>query len=723
MSGNIGILDPKGKNPNPLTGNPYSDAYRDMAKVWSSLPAYVDASKMIDQIRAHNVILVVSGTGSGKTVLFPNYLMHCFDYKARIAITLPKKSSARSSAQYEADLMDVKLGEEVGYQYRNAGKNTRSDKTKMLYCTDGTLVARLINDPLIKDLDGVIIDEAHERKVNIDFLMYLLRDVLDRRPEFKLIIMSATINQDVFKTYYKKYKYTEMSIGTKPNFPIKSTFLDTELNIGKGEYLTKGIELIQKLMKEKDDGGILFFVTSINETNQLCEQLADLDKSFKDTNVCIPVFSGMDDEAQKMVSDKDYYRGFVKNGRKILVATNVAESSLTIKGIVYVIDSGLELKSSFDPVTRVNILEKGMITHAQATQRMGRTGRTSAGYCYHLYTEKMFTTQMERFPAPSIRNESIGADILRLMGIEGQNQVKTIKEIFSRFPEPPKTHSIEMEFRYLGQLKLIDSDRQDGTLTHMGAMIAYLNIEPSIGMALIAGYRLNCFREVSAIVSVIHETKGSIGSLFVVSDQSANDVNKPAGRHDAKQGKQGKQSANKSNSSKWIVDKFEKKKREFADKTGDHISILKIFREYEANRQNEEQAKQWAYDNFAKRRVFADIYQTYSRMKQQTRDKLSKMDLKKADQAILSMDIKDRIVACFVYGYKYNVLKISDHRIETMDGKVKNIQIDASSYVDVKTINGKALIYDQLYRYNNTPVKAKVVSFITEPSLKLVGVL
>lgn len=215
----IGILDPYGHNENPLTHLPYSDEYKRLAKIWSKLPAYQNAHQIIDKIRDNQVIIVQSSTGSGKSILMPRFTLHALNYDAKIAITLPKQIITKSLATYVSTSMDVKLGQEVGYQYRGSDKNANSNKTKLLYVTDGTLVSRLRTDPKLMDFDAVLVDEAHERKINIDLLLYLLRNVLRLRPKFKLIIMSATINEDIFKQYYKEFKYATLSLVTKNSIP------------------------------------------------------------------------------------------------------------------------------------------------------------------------------------------------------------------------------------------------------------------------------------------------------------------------------------------------------------------------------------------------------------------------------------------------------------------------------------------------------------------------
>lgn len=706
---NIGILDPEGKHNNPLTDKPYSETYRNLAKVWSKFPAYQDAKKFIDTIKTHSVTLVVSGTGSGKTVLFPKYVLHALNYTGKIAITLPKRDSAESAGKFAADTMDVHVGEEIGYQFRGSGKSAYNpNMTKLLYCTDGTLVARLLTDPTLAEFDAVIVDEAHERKVNIDFLLYLLKNVLRIRPEFKLVIMSATINEEIFKQYYKKFTYNNISIGTKPNYPIKSIFLEKDLVIDDKEYLESGFKLIEKLLRDtgsnkdspKDSSGegILFFVTSRSETNDTCDELVEFDESFKDTNICVPMFSGMTEEKRKLAIDNDYYRGFVKNGRKIIVSTNVAESSITIEGIGYVIDSGLELRSRYDPINKINILEKTMITQAQAKQRMGRTGRTGPGTCFHLYTDEMFNTLMDKFPAPSIKNDTINYEIIRLMAIKDNSTVGDIKKMFNEFIEPPDVNYVEAELNYLNDLDIISDVKNSGKLTELGKIVSELQIEPIHALTMIAGYRLNCFREVSAIIALIDTIKGSIGDLFVLPVND--DLN----------------SMKSSTGSKNLVQKLEKAKKDFINKSGDHISLLKIFKEYEEVRKDQSLLNDWTYKYFLKRGVLEDAYNLYTKMKYRHRQYLAGLNLKKVDSDALDSDIKYKILASFMYGARGNLLVIKNKRLETSDGNIKGIDIDPDSFYNIESSKKDKLFYHQLFKFGKKPVKALIVSKVSKKS-------
>ena len=202
---NIGILDPIGKNKNPLNDQEYSETYKKLAKTWSKFPAYENVNDTLKMINSNQIILITSGTGSGKTVLIPKYVLHNYDYKGHILVSLPKQIIAQSAAEYAALTLDVNLGEHIGYKYKGSDEKYIGKDPNLLYATDGTIVAKLLSDPLLQGIDAVIIDEAHERKVQIDFMLYLLRNVVQNRKDFKLIIMSATVNSEIFKSYFAQW--------------------------------------------------------------------------------------------------------------------------------------------------------------------------------------------------------------------------------------------------------------------------------------------------------------------------------------------------------------------------------------------------------------------------------------------------------------------------------------------------------------------------------------
>lgn len=742
---NIGILDPTGVNPNPLTNLPYSDEYKELGKVWSKFPAYENPQEIISKIKANQVVLVVSGTGSGKTVLFPKYVLHALNYEKKVAITLPKQIITKSAALFASKTLDVKLGDEVGYQYRGVGKNTVSDKTKLLYCTDGTLVARIASDPELKDFDAVVVDEAHERKVNIDLLLFLLREVLKKRSDFKLIIMSATINEDIFRDYYKDYTTISLNIGTKPNYPIKSVFLED--NISPSSCLEVGREIINELMtkyrsnnsqKSKQDtqsqGGILFFVTSINETKDTCTIL-ETDNIVKKTDICVPVYSGMDENTQKIATDKEYYRQYTTgDGIKIIIATNVAESSLTIDGITDVIDCGLELRSRYDPVNRISILEKILITQAQAKQRMGRTGRTSLGTCYHLYTKNVFDNVMAKFPAPAIKIESINQEMLRLIGLRSDiSTIGDVKKILKKFIEPPDSTYVNSEILFLYKMNMITNTSDDGVLTEYGNLCVELNADPSTTLSLLMGHRLNCFREVLSIMCVIESIKGSVDKLFTLPAAvlSSSDVEDDNNNNNNNNGKE-------QNRLKWLMKKFSEAKKHFDNKYGDHIAILKIFGEYEKKRKDIDALKEWSHKYFINRGTLEDAYQKYNRLKYRYKSKLIVYSSNNTKRELLDTDIKYRVMASIIYGFKLNILKESYGKLKQVNYEQDNgeqsndssiilndIQLDKNGFIDHDLKPNAKLVYNQLHLFSDSSekkgiVKAKISTNMSKKSISII---
>ncbi|VBB17850.1 HrpA-like RNA helicase [Yasminevirus sp. GU-2018] len=724
---NIGILDPAGENPNPLTGEPYSERYRELSKVWSKFPAYVNPRETIDKIRNNQVVLVVSGTGSGKTVLFPKFVLHALNYKHKIAITLPKQIITKSAAMFASETLDVKLGESVGYQYRGSGKGMSSEKTKLLYCTDGTLVARLANDAELKDFDAVVVDEAHERKVNIDLLLFMLREVLRKRKDFKLIIMSATINEDIFKNYYSEFSTVSLNIGTKPNYPIQSVFL--EENISSTSYPEVGREIIKGLIEKyksglsPKQGGILFFVTSISETEDVCTVL-ETDGVVGRSNLCVPVFSGMDEDKQKIATDKDYYRQYTTGeGVKIIIATNVAESSLTIDGVTDVIDCGLELRSRYDPVNRVSVLEKSLITQAQAKQRMGRTGRTSAGTCYHLYTKDTFENVMAKFPSPAIKVESISYEILRLMALRSDiSRLGDVRRTLNEFIEPPTKDYIDAEVQFLLKMNMISDASDDAVLTEYGHLSVELNADPCTTLALMTGYRLNCFREVLATMCVIDAIKGSVDNLFtlpgdILSDSDSGKTN----RTDKEKGQL-----------KWLTKKFTEAKTHFNNRYGDHIAILKIFGEYEKKRKDITKLKEWSYKYFLDRDTLEDAYQRYVKLKHRYRQKLDKYSSSTTKKELLSIDTKYKVMASIIFGFKMNILSVSKGKLKQINPtkKVDDIQLDKNSFIDHELKSSDKILYNQLHMFSDKnkkqadgsrdTIKAKIAMIISKKSLEII---
>jgi HrpA-like RNA helicase len=520
---NIGIFDPEGKNTNPLNNKPYSDTYKNLAKFWSNLPAYKMAKQVVESIQKNDVTLIISGTGSGKSVLIPKYCLHVNDYNGLTVMTLPKKLITKATAEFSAKCLDVEIGEQVGYTFR--GESIKSKETKLLYCTDGTIVAMIKSDATLRNIDTLIIDEAHERKVQIDLLLYLVKNAIKIRKErnmkpLKLVIMSATINENIFSSYYKDFAYGYLSLSGTPNYPIETVYLETPLNIKSNQYLEEGKNTIQNIVKKINsgdkkfpDGDILFFVCTVSECNEMTLKISEL---LKDCFV-MAVYSGFDKELEPYLSNPNKYKELNKNyKRRIFVSTNVAESSLTIDGITWVIDAGLEMIVKYDPVKKCNVMNKNIITKAQISQRKGRAGRTKAGYCYHLYTPEQEKSARD-FPEPEILKEDLKNVSLSLMKLGCQINKKdfTVEEtikMFTEFIEPPFESFITDGLDYNIKYGLI----KNNILSDIGQLVVESRLDVCDGLALLYAWNISSlvFKKVFKIVCIQSFLKHGVSDFF-----------------------------------------------------------------------------------------------------------------------------------------------------------------------------------------------------------------
>ena len=247
-----GIFDEEFLYPNPLNNQPWGSNYKLYKEAHKNrirtLASYTDAKNIFDVIRNHQVILITMGTGAGKTVMMPKLMLHYFAYQKKIAITIPRKAITETAGVYGADTLDCELGKQVGYRH-GSEKEKSSEETMLLYTTDGTIKGKMTtSDPELKEYYTIIIDEAHERNVNIDILFTLLKDLCKKRPEFKLVIMSATVDTNVFKNYFEKngltFKHYHVATADEtPKYTIDKIYLENQIDKKKSpEYMEKYME-------------------------------------------------------------------------------------------------------------------------------------------------------------------------------------------------------------------------------------------------------------------------------------------------------------------------------------------------------------------------------------------------------------------------------------------------------------------------------------------------
>lgn len=691
----IGILDPLGENLNPLNNKSYSETYKELAQKWSKLPAYQKADEIIDAIKSNQVVLIISSTGSGKTVLVGKFVLHTLNYQGKVAVTLPKQITTKSAAEYAAKTLDVELGKEVGYQYKGSDPNMKSNKNKLLYATDGTIVARLLRDPYLRDFDAVVVDEAHERKVQIDFMLYLLKNTIKLRPEFKVVIMSATINQEIFKSYFSTFKFITIDVGGERTFPIESIFLKAP--IGPREYLPKGYEIIKEILAKDDISkpgahDIIYFITSVSEAMDICQQV---NRDNLDI-FCIEVYSGMDSEQEQLALDIDKYKTKSGKGRKLIMATGVAESSMTFPGIKFVIDSGYELFGSYDPKIDAKVLEKKLITKAQALQRMGRAGRMEPGVCYHLYTEDEFNNKMEKFPEPNIRTSNIYQECLKLISYP---EVKTISEllnVLAQFIEPPREEFITSAIQQLQDLKLVN----DQEVTEMGKKVADLQMDPKMGVAIYYSKMLNCSNEVIAILATIEASKNNLSELFRLPGDIIENTEENKKRLDN------------------LKNKFNSAQDLLSSKYGDHMVIYKIMNKYAKYKKNNDENKinEFAYKYFLNKKTLEKAYTNY--LKYRRNSKIFKLDLMK--DKIDEYDLIRRTLGTIAYAYHNHISYLHNEYYNTK--YIDKVKPNKNSFVYMQKELPKQIFYHELFN-NNGRLEMNIVSKLDTKTFKFAEIL
>lgn len=669
MKEEIGILDPTGKEKNPLTNTDYSQSYKKEAAIWSKYPTYLKADTILESINKNQVTFIISGTGSGKTVLVPKFALHYTNYNGKVVVTLPKRILAFSSADYAAHTLDVDLGTDIGYAFSGSDNSMQSTKNKLIYMTDGYLIMKFISDPTLSEFQVVIIDEAHERRVQIDLLMLFLKKLLQsgKRPDLRVIIMSATIDGKKYQSYFSEISSKIINISGNPNYEIKTHFLPEKTK----SYLQQGQKIIDTLVQSQIKKDILFFITTSSEAFQVCRNIRE-----KYTKVyCIEVYADMDKNYEIFAKSKTKFLELGNYNQKLVLATNVAESSLTIDGLKYVIDSGYELSSYFDPDCYGQVLEKRLITQAQALQRRGRVGRTEPGVCYHLLTKSQFES-LEKYPEPEIMKQDLTMDMLRIIQLTQTKTLSQCTNLLNQLMDVPKKAYIDAAIVLLKMYDLIDSD---GKITKIGIATTLLSTLPlNNQLFLLVSYQLYCAKEASIIVAMIEVLSGKISNLFYKKDTMCNSFcAKPA-------------------SVKLI--------RNLIQSSGDHLTYLKIFQEYE----NSNDKKKWTNKYGVKSDLLEKVaklskkyyYKVSNIFRQQSQ---SQQQMSRINDTNNTNDKEKNILQALKQSHKHSIAvkNVPVFSKKKIHGVVSKDSVLNLVYTKEK-LKDKNLLYDQLVNLNGS---------------------
>lgn len=590
----------RGDGFNALTGVKLSSHYWGILETRRKLPVHDARAELLSLLGTHQVLVLVGETGSGKTTQVPQFLV---DAGYRVACTQPRRVAATSVAKRVATEMDVQLGMEVGYAVRF--DDCCGTKTILKYLTDGMLLREAMSDPNLEIYSAIILDEAHERTLSTDVLMGLLKEVLRRRPDLKLIVMSATLDAGKFQEYF-----VGAPLMTVPGrvFPVSIRYTSRPVD----NYVDAAVEQVVKIVAEEPPGDVLVFLTGEEEIEEACRRIRDdiryLPSPARDLPVAVlPLYASLSPREQARVFDdppRPRHPGGPA-GRKVICATNVAETSLTIDGVVYVVDTGFSKQKVYNPRARVESLLVSPISRASAKQRAGRAGRTRPGTCYRLYTESAFASELKEATYPEILRSNLGNVVLQLKMLNINDLVHF------DFMDPPAPETL---MRALELLNYLNALSDEGDLTELGASMAELPLSPELSAALLASVKLG----VSGALLTIAAMLSSSANVFVrpKSDRA---------RADAAH-------------------------RRFYHTHGDHLSLIRTFDAYSAVSSKDRARDKWCWDNYLNPRALQSATSVRSQLAR-VLAKLSKQPTGSDDPALTEVEYDDCVRKALLSGF------------------------------------------------------------------------
>jgi len=561
---------------NPWTNEPYSQKYYDILSKRTKLPVYAFQKRLIETIRENQVVVIEGETGSGKTTQIPQFLVDAgFSNQGKTctACTQPRRVAATSIAARVADEMDVELGYEVGYTIRFEDVSDPS-RTVLKFVTDGMLLREAMSDPMLKRYSVIVLDEAHERTLATDVLMGLLQELLPKRKDLKLVVMSATLDAGKFQDYFHGAPLLKVPGRTHP----VEVFYTAK---PERNYVEAATRTCLQIHKCEPPGDILLFLTGELEIETACEEIRGAASEFGPDVpqlVVYPLYSSLPPQQQKKIFDKAPGPKVTggKPGRKIIVSTNIAETSLTIDGIVYVVDPGFSKQKVYNPRIRVESLLVSPISRASARQRSGRAGRTRPGKCFRLYTEESFHRDLQETTYPEILRSKMSSVVLTLkkLGIDDL--------VHFDFMDPPAPETLMRALELLNYLGALDDE---GELTPFGYQMSDLPIDPQLAKVLISSSsHYQCSNEILSIVACL-----SVPQIFMRPKEAAKAADEA--------------------------------KANFTNSEGDHLTLLNAYQAYQEVQERDR--KTWCWDNFLNERSLVSA----SNVRRQLAGILRKLDL------------------------------------------------------------------------------------------------
>ncbi|KAJ9090496.1 hypothetical protein DSO57_1001954 [Entomophthora muscae] len=447
------------------------------------LPAFAVREELLSAIRDNQVVVIIGSTGSGKTTQLTQYLHEDgYTQYGMVGCTQPRRVAAMSVAKRVSEETETKLGDLVGYSIRF--EDCTSPATKIKYMTAGVLLRESLRERDLDQYSALIMDEAHERALDTDVLMGLLKKVIARRRDLKLIVTSATMNAEKFSAFFGNVPVVEIPGRT---FPVDIMFHKTPCE----DFVDSAVKQIIKIHLSCPAGDILVFMTGQEDIETTCELTAERLEQLENAPslAILPIYSQMPADLQAKI-----FQQAADGARKVIVATNIAETSLTVDGIMYVVDTGFCKLKVYNPKIGMDALQITPISQANANQRSGRAGRTGAGTCYRLYTEQAYNYELFPNNIPEIQRTNLSNVVLLLKSLGVENLLDF------DFMDPPPQETILNSMYQLWVFGALDNM---GALTPMGQKMVQFPLDPALSKLLIRSIDLGCSAEVLTIVSML----------------------------------------------------------------------------------------------------------------------------------------------------------------------------------------------------------------------------
>ncbi|KAG6777111.1 hypothetical protein POTOM_016914 [Populus tomentosa] len=522
------------------------------------LPVYKYRTAILYLVETHATTIIVGETGSGKTTQIPQYLKEAgwADGGRVIACTQPRRLAVQTVASRVAEEMDVKLGEEVGYAIRFEDV-TNPAATMIKFLTDGVLLREIMNDPLLTKYSVIMVDEAHERSISTDILLGLLKKIQRRRPELRLIISSATIEAKSMSDFFqssKKHRGQEDHEFVPKKVPAILSVEGRGFNVHihyvvepVSDYVQATVSTVLSIHEQEPAGDILVFLTGqddIDAAIRLLTEEAHASRKISSGLIVLPLYSSLPRADQDLV-----FSPTPRGKRKVVISTNIAETSLTLEGVVYVVDSGFSKQQFYNPISDIENLVVAPISKASARQRAGRAGRVRPGKCYRLYTEEYFVNEMSSVGIPEMQRSKLVSCVIQLKALGIDNILGF------DWPASPPPEAMIRALEVLYSLGVLDDDAK--LTSPVGFQAAEIPLDPMISKMILSSNQLGCSDEIITIAAVL-----SIQSIWV--------------------------------SGRGVQKELDEAKLRFAAAEGDHVTFLNVYKGFLQSGKS----SQWCHKNY-----------------------------------------------------------------------------------------------------------------------------